>query len=394
MCLTNEGNIGSVEKLCGFHGTCVQNICICDDGWSNSFEFMPTLFTNEGARELYNNISNFGQKELRLSEFKRELLNRSPCSRHDNTMYTLYAASLVVCCIAVVANLHHLSVTKKREEGAAPFLLTFLLFIFAASIKIISLDNVFPFNFVFSFSSLLFAFAHGIFNNIFFLKYTRYHLIKSKLNFGLEIKICGKSAEGIFKFQAKILLTLHILVYTLSFGFPVFSVLYLKFQENFNFEVLVIAQKIFLLSIFYALFRFIYIFILSYVTFSELAKDYFKLSNISNNTDIDEITKKRQEELVQLTKKILTLRNRILFANSFWFSFFFVYAFFPSTQVSYQYFIVVQVGISWPILSIFAVNSIPKCIKTKNIYNKRLNGNSKQPVQRVLISKGSIEISL
>eukprot|EP00924_Labyrinthula_sp_SR-Ha-C_P007108 snap_masked-scaffold_8-processed-gene-9.51-mRNA-1 protein AED:1.00 eAED:1.00 QI:0/0/0/0/1/1/2/0/185 len=185
MCLTNEGNIGSVEKLCGFHGTCVQNICICDDGWSNSFEFMPTLFTNEGARELYNNISNFGQKELRLSEFKRELLNRSPCSRHDNTMYTLYAASLVVCCIAVVVNFLHLSTKKKKFSADVQLIITFLFLIVCAIIKLISLDTFFRFNFIYLLFTISFLFVYV--NNIFFIKHTKYHLRKAEENIGLEV---------------------------------------------------------------------------------------------------------------------------------------------------------------------------------------------------------------
>eukprot|EP00924_Labyrinthula_sp_SR-Ha-C_P007106 snap_masked-scaffold_8-processed-gene-9.50-mRNA-1 protein AED:1.00 eAED:1.00 QI:0/0/0/0/1/1/4/0/356 len=343
MCLTNEGNAGPIEKLCGFHGTCLQNICICDDGWSNSFEFMPTLFTNEGARELYNNISNFGGKELRLSEFKRELLNRSPCSRHDNTMYTLYAVSLIICCVAIVAGFYHLSVTKKREEGTYPFFLSFIAFIVGALMKLISLDNVFPFNFIFSLSNILFAFVHGLVTNSFFLKYTKYHLRKGKLNFGLQVKIYGRNADGIFKVQPRFLLTLHVLSCILSLAFPVFTVMGLKFQEELNFEMLVFSQEMFILFIYYT------IFLLSHLAFSELAKDYFKLSNLSDNTKIDETTKKKNELLLSLSIKIIGLRNRIL---------------------SYQYFIVIQVGCIWPLICIFALDSIPKCSKISKTHEK------------------------
>eukprot|EP00924_Labyrinthula_sp_SR-Ha-C_P008944 maker-scaffold_2-snap-gene-7.23-mRNA-1 protein AED:0.08 eAED:0.08 QI:183/0.33/0.25/0.5/1/1/4/0/414 len=383
MCLTNDGNLGPEEDLCGFHGVCLDNKCVCESGWSNSFEAIPSLFINEGARELYNNITDFSEEPLSLTEFNRELLSRSPCSRHDNAMYGLQGSAFLLCLFAIIFHLPYATSRKSRFKRMFPQLFTFSTTLFGALIKFDSLDNVYPFHFAGSLSTVLFTLLFNLSTNIFFLKYTGYHLKKARLNFGLQVTIFGYNGESLFIFQTKYLYLFDIIIYTGSWAFPVFAVLALRNQSDFNFDLLVFAQKIFLVQNFYSLFRLSYLNILTYSAFTGLSRDFIKMSNFQKSADGSPSINSNYSLLLNLSKLMTQIRNSVIIFNTSWFIYYFLYGFFPRTQLSFQYFSVIAGGFMWPILSLVVLRNVKKQKKTDISKNKNtVDKQSKQKTQK------------
>eukprot|EP00924_Labyrinthula_sp_SR-Ha-C_P007129 snap_masked-scaffold_8-processed-gene-9.59-mRNA-1 protein AED:1.00 eAED:1.00 QI:0/0/0/0/1/1/2/0/73 len=63
---------------------------------------------------------------------------------------------------------------------------------------------------------------------------------------------------------------------------------------------------------FYTLFRFVYIIIPSDLSFSELAKDFDKLSRLSISIEIDILPTQKENKLIRLRDIILLIRINII----------------------------------------------------------------------------------
>eukprot|EP00924_Labyrinthula_sp_SR-Ha-C_P011769 snap_masked-scaffold_69-processed-gene-0.13-mRNA-1 protein AED:0.29 eAED:1.00 QI:0/0/0/1/1/1/3/0/212 len=211
MCMNTLGEVSFGEDACGIHGTCVNQVCICESGWENSIELFPTLFIKSGAREIYNNLTDLSDF-VSLVEFKKELLNKAPCSRLDGLYYTIVVALWKYIPFALSK--------KRRLKRLLPQILTFMFGFITAIFKTISLDNIYPFHFGFSFFLAFLYVSSNIAKNVFYIKFVQYHLVKAKKAFGIEVTFFGYSMESVLKIQQKYIIFIDIMVLSFTSFFP------------------------------------------------------------------------------------------------------------------------------------------------------------------------------
>eukprot|EP00924_Labyrinthula_sp_SR-Ha-C_P006130 snap_masked-scaffold_54-processed-gene-0.13-mRNA-1 protein AED:1.00 eAED:1.00 QI:0/0/0/0/1/1/3/0/208 len=206
MCMNTLGEVSFGEDACGIHGTCVNQVCICESGWENSIELFPTLFIKSGAREIYNNLTDLSDF-VSLDEFKKELLNKAPCSRLDDLYYTIKYIPFALS-------------KKRRLKRLLPQILTFMFGFITAIFKTISLDNIYPFHFGFSFSLAVLYVSSNIAKNIFYLKFVEYHIEKAKQAFGIEVTFFGYHLDSVIRIQEKYIMFIDIIFLSFTTFFP------------------------------------------------------------------------------------------------------------------------------------------------------------------------------
>eukprot|EP00924_Labyrinthula_sp_SR-Ha-C_P006110 maker-scaffold_54-snap-gene-0.42-mRNA-1 protein AED:0.26 eAED:0.26 QI:23/1/1/1/1/1/2/40/384 len=370
MCMNTLGEVSFGEDACGIHGTCVNQVCICESGWENSIELFPTLFIKSGAREIYNNLTDLSDF-VSLDEFKKELLNKAPCSRLDGLYYTIVGLTYICTLVALWKHIPFALSKKRRFKRTLPQILTFMFGFITAIFKTISLDNIYPFHFGFSFSLALLYVSSNIAKNIFYVKFVQYHLKKAKKVFGIEVTFLGYSMDSLLKVQQRYIIFIDIIFLSFTYFLPIFVSVILDTQDNFNFNLLVLSQIVYLVLFYYSFIYLAYLLVLNHVVFTGLEKDFAKLLSISRmNTNPSSGSNSKTAKINRLLKNTHSIKLSIFSYTLIWFIVFGMLIFFYQTQGSLQYFNMIACGILWPIHTTNNFNRArkeKKDIKEKNM---------------------------
>eukprot|EP00924_Labyrinthula_sp_SR-Ha-C_P014725 snap_masked-scaffold_85-processed-gene-0.20-mRNA-1 protein AED:1.00 eAED:1.00 QI:0/0/0/0/1/1/2/0/150 len=103
MYLTITGEVESNHKLCGAHGTCVEDECVCESGWVPLLDFVPNLAGGTGAEELFRN--NFGDgNETSFKEFRAILYKAAPCAGNEALLKSVFILGIIInlFCLEIV----------------------------------------------------------------------------------------------------------------------------------------------------------------------------------------------------------------------------------------------------------------------------------------------------
>eukprot|EP00924_Labyrinthula_sp_SR-Ha-C_P004683 maker-scaffold_1-snap-gene-8.0-mRNA-1 protein AED:0.00 eAED:0.00 QI:97/1/1/1/1/1/2/234/380 len=357
MCLNTLGD-DKGGNLCGFYGTCVENVCVCDAGWSNSIEQYPTLFLFDGAKRIFEEE---GNSTISFEEFKIELLKRVPCSRNDVIMYIVMGLAFICCFQALWKQLPFAISGKRRFLLMFPQILTFCLGIITAILKFISLETNYPYNLFYGLSYGVIIICMSISQRVFFFKYIKYHSKKAKELFEINSYICGISLERILTFHQKYFLISDLIILFFIWISPVLIIFSFKFTEELNFNLLKSSQYILSCHFYYGAIYLLWLCVLTRLVFSELVKDCvevlrLKKQSINKTATSDSSIKK----LHQFMNDLNSIGSSIFWFSLLWFILFFLWGVLQQSQVSVQYLNPTATGIMWPLLTNFTSNAVRK----------------------------------
>eukprot|EP00924_Labyrinthula_sp_SR-Ha-C_P001350 snap_masked-scaffold_44-processed-gene-0.33-mRNA-1 protein AED:1.00 eAED:1.00 QI:0/0/0/0/1/1/2/0/344 len=181
-------------RTCGAFGFCDKelNKCICDDGWSQSFEMIFFPFTKE-----------------KVTANRTELFDRLPCNLNKSLLFSFFLLSFISSSIALLYNLPFLT-TKKRFLRQLPLLLSFFFLAMLNLIRVIDLDRIFQEDKLFTFTLAIAMVFHNLGNLVFVSKYISYHLNKLKKAFGADLKIFGFKMTPVLKGTTPIFFALDL----------------------------------------------------------------------------------------------------------------------------------------------------------------------------------------
>eukprot|EP00924_Labyrinthula_sp_SR-Ha-C_P001552 snap_masked-scaffold_18-processed-gene-1.14-mRNA-1 protein AED:1.00 eAED:1.00 QI:0/0/0/0/1/1/2/0/346 len=213
MCLTVFGETSPVNKLCGNHGSCIENICMCDSGWTNSLDHGFHTSVGPGAEEIFDSLKQ-NRSRISFDEFFTELTLSAPCTKQiQNNQF-------------------------RSEKYEVLKILTILCAIVTNILKLIEGNPMFPFSLEVSFGiSLNFVLMNAT-TYFFFVKHTKYNLNKAKALATLRVKFCGFNAEYIFFLQIKFSFVLSVVLFGGCLFIQPLIILSQRNKENMNFSVL------------------------------------------------------------------------------------------------------------------------------------------------------------
>eukprot|EP00924_Labyrinthula_sp_SR-Ha-C_P001488 snap_masked-scaffold_55-processed-gene-1.19-mRNA-1 protein AED:1.00 eAED:1.00 QI:0/-1/0/0/-1/1/1/0/357 len=191
MCLELE-----VGRTCGLHGFCDTelNKCICDEGWSQSFEMIYFPFTKDN-----------------IKANETQLFDRLPCNSNKTLLFNLFLLSFISSTIALLYNLPFLT-TKRRFLRQLPLLLSFLAFALCSLVRVIDINRIYEEDKFYTFSLAIAIFLQNTGTVVFVSKYISYHLKKLKKAFGTDLKVLGVRMTPVLRKTIPAFLTLDILL--------------------------------------------------------------------------------------------------------------------------------------------------------------------------------------
>eukprot|EP00924_Labyrinthula_sp_SR-Ha-C_P004332 snap_masked-scaffold_3-processed-gene-20.29-mRNA-1 protein AED:1.00 eAED:1.00 QI:0/0/0/0/1/1/2/0/365 len=359
MCLTTTGETFPESDLCGTFGTCIQNTCVCKDNFVNSLDFLPAISGGSGAKKLLQNLTSNGE-EVTLDKFYAQLIKIAPCTRHKPLIFGIFVLALFVIIPCIVFSFYS---EKRKRFKVVHYVRTFSLSAFAvhAFLRVVFIDDAeYPFHFPSSLSVGFFVAGLNATFYFYFYQFTKYHLSKAKLLYGLKVTFYGFDLENIFFYQIRISIILDLFVYAGSYFAPPIFIQILCSRDSFtesDLNLIAIFQK--LQHILGATFC-LYLLFITRVLFPPLVADLKVLSDsrdmenqgsmrieLDQDLEVDADSKNYKIrtliEKTLLTTKILTVWT-ISAATTF-----IILLFVPQIEVSFQYTGPILTSIIYPI---------------------------------------------
>ena len=110
------------EPICGVHGACHGDVCVCDSGWSQSAELAFVCFD-------------------RKNEDQEIVLKQLTCHTNETILYALYGLLLALSCLALFLGV--VRITRKSQlRRAIRFIALILSVFFLAMLKLNDLQNL------------------------------------------------------------------------------------------------------------------------------------------------------------------------------------------------------------------------------------------------------------
>eukprot|EP00924_Labyrinthula_sp_SR-Ha-C_P011634 snap_masked-scaffold_17-processed-gene-3.28-mRNA-1 protein AED:1.00 eAED:1.00 QI:0/0/0/0/1/1/3/0/228 len=228
MCLTLLGKTKPVEDLCGAHGQCIDNICICDKYWENSLDFMSLVDYGSGGSEVFYNLTEI-EDFVSVDAYKNSLLQSAPCTRYEPLM----TVSIL---------------QKKRQRFRIVHIfrtLGFLIFMIYAILKI-SLGKQANYPFTLS-TSILFSCFKICKNStiyFYFYKHASWQIVKARQMYSLRVTAFGIDLELFFQYQKKFAAFYDIFIFSSLYFVAPFVIEFLRDEEDIEFESLRSLQTI------------------------------------------------------------------------------------------------------------------------------------------------------
>eukprot|EP00924_Labyrinthula_sp_SR-Ha-C_P009031 snap_masked-scaffold_2-processed-gene-10.12-mRNA-1 protein AED:1.00 eAED:1.00 QI:0/0/0/0/1/1/3/0/352 len=351
MCLTIFGETSPSNKLCGNHGSCVENICVCEPLWTRSLDFVVHTYAGTGAEEIFNFLKQ-NQSKLSLGEFSNELSLSAPCTKN----LLLWNLILIVGIIISLFSLTIILVVQKKKFKSEIFevlkVTTIFSAIFTNTIKLVEQDTTFPFSLAGSLGvSSNFLLVESTFY-FFFVKHAKYHLKKTKLLYSLRPKFYGYNVEKLFYFHINFIIIFDVIGFG---GCPLIQTLIVQCNRNeqdIDFKVFDSLRYIQIIQSLLAIICTIIILLVCHIVMEALKKDLKLLSQYyikqkemfneqaSSNSDAVEELLTRIEWTKFMTKQIF-IGGLVAFSAML---------IFPPSEVIMQYFGPTLVGIGFPLI--------------------------------------------
>eukprot|EP00924_Labyrinthula_sp_SR-Ha-C_P009736 snap_masked-scaffold_22-processed-gene-4.14-mRNA-1 protein AED:1.00 eAED:1.00 QI:0/0/0/0/1/1/2/0/394 len=362
MCMTNFGKTFPEKELCGAHGTCLEGVCVCDTNWGNSIDLAPVVALNQGAREIFESAT-ANLTSISVDEFEHLLIRSSPCSRIIPFRNGLYSVSFL---FSLFAAFYFITRIKTRADlrKTAPQMLSLVLIMIDAFLKIAFQENVsFPFSFfpALVIASIVVYFQISVYD--FFCKYSKYHLIKARHNFGLEVKFLGINLEKFLVYQIHYSKYFEIIFYSGTFFVPPILIQVMRQRNEFDFDLFLIAHKLIIAQWIIGSCIVLFLFLLTQAVFGGLLSDLKALKLIyEKSPEYSSRLRERAQSFTAAKQTILennirTLQKTRILVSNFVISCILSYIawfVFPPSQLAFQYIGPGLVGLNWPFICVFA----------------------------------------
>eukprot|EP00924_Labyrinthula_sp_SR-Ha-C_P001962 maker-scaffold_30-snap-gene-3.24-mRNA-1 protein AED:0.11 eAED:0.93 QI:0/0/0/0.75/1/1/4/0/360 len=212
MCLTVFGETSPTEELCGKHGHCVENICVCDSGWSRSIDLFPKVYAGNGAEQIFNSLEQ-NRSIVTLNVFVEELSLSAPCTE-NLFFWNLIHILASVCGLVVLFVITKVQKNKQKTNGFETLKKLSVFYIAVVHfVKLLERDPQFPFTLHTSILLGAVAFLSQAVIYLFFIKHTKYHLKKAKALYTLRPMLWGVNLEHFFFFQINFSFVLNVIAF-------------------------------------------------------------------------------------------------------------------------------------------------------------------------------------
>eukprot|EP00924_Labyrinthula_sp_SR-Ha-C_P008918 snap_masked-scaffold_2-processed-gene-6.12-mRNA-1 protein AED:1.00 eAED:1.00 QI:0/0/0/0/1/1/2/0/337 len=334
MCMTLDGATGPESALCGDFGTCVDNVCVCENNFIQSLDWFLVLGPDSAAKEIHENLTQT-EGGVEYGEFYSELLRQTPCSRYLPLHYSIFAAIITTATCAFIYSMY----SKKTRHFKQIHLCRSIAYFFITLDGILKVslpeDSFYPYDLG---PSIVIAFL------IFFVQRV--------------------DMEGFFQRQVKYSASFEVIIFAGFYLIPPIIIEVLYGKSEFEFKDLEISQIIIIFQNILGLFYFIYIFFISRTLFSALLTDLEKLlelwsSSKENTVSLREETstnqtssKNKKMKLQQLIKRAKWTRRLLTLYSVFWMFIFTIPTLVPVLRPVFQYVAPMMSGIFFPIIAL------------------------------------------
>eukprot|EP00924_Labyrinthula_sp_SR-Ha-C_P008991 snap_masked-scaffold_2-processed-gene-8.30-mRNA-1 protein AED:1.00 eAED:1.00 QI:0/0/0/0/1/1/2/0/156 len=151
MCLTISGDTLPLNKLCGNRGSCVEDICVCDSGWTRSLDSIPHIYAGSGAEEIFNSLK---KKQIGF-QLVNEFSLSAPCVKYIGLWNFLHILGIIVCLVAFVIIIRTKIHEFRKEKFEILKVSTVFFTIIVNSLKLVEKDPIFPFKLNVSYTTSL-----------------------------------------------------------------------------------------------------------------------------------------------------------------------------------------------------------------------------------------------
>eukprot|EP00924_Labyrinthula_sp_SR-Ha-C_P001954 maker-scaffold_30-snap-gene-3.25-mRNA-1 protein AED:0.00 eAED:0.00 QI:130/1/1/1/1/1/2/183/364 len=359
MCLTLLGLTEPANQLCGNHGQCVENVCVCDAGWTRSLDHVLNIYSGSGAEEIFNTLKQ-NRSSVSLPEFVDELSLSAPCTK-NTVLWNIIQLLAFICGLFVFFIIVKVQKNKQKSknfERLKRFTLVYTAVVHLQ--KFLKKDPEFPFTLD---SSLLVggvAFLTQLTIYFFFVKHAKYHLKKARALYTLRPMWCGINLEKFFLYQIKYSFFLSVIGFGASVIITAIIMGIYRRKESFEFADILFVRNFQILQNMIGVLMFLYLLILCQVVMRTLLADlntllefYPSTNNTVSTTQIedDENPGRRKKEVI--TELIVQIKN-INLVMTLWCGngllVFAVFIFFPVAEVGVQYFAPLHGGVFFSFL--------------------------------------------
>eukprot|EP00924_Labyrinthula_sp_SR-Ha-C_P009995 snap_masked-scaffold_21-processed-gene-5.66-mRNA-1 protein AED:1.00 eAED:1.00 QI:0/0/0/0/1/1/2/0/343 len=341
MCLTVFGETSPVNKLCGSHGSCLENVCVCDSGWERSLDHVAHTYAGPGAEEIFNSLKQ-NETTLSLDEFMNELSLAAPCTRNTTLLNTLHITGLFVSSFSLIVILK-LQKNQFRSEKYEILKVMTILCSMITNITRLSGDNlIFPFSPKVSYAICCnFILMHATIY-FFFIKHTRYSLNKTKAFSALQSTLFGYNIEKLFLYQINFTFLLDVVIFgMISFSQPIIVQLQEQ-KNNISFAVFDNLRQLHIIQICHTVMK-------SLKKDLKVLTEYYRTHKEHLN-QTDESTSIAVNSLLARIDRTNFLTTQLFLGGAVSFSIFLV---FPPSEVLLQYLGPFLSGIATPLVAIF-----------------------------------------
>eukprot|EP00924_Labyrinthula_sp_SR-Ha-C_P002312 maker-scaffold_16-snap-gene-0.42-mRNA-1 protein AED:0.00 eAED:0.00 QI:377/1/1/1/1/1/2/179/356 len=353
MCLTSSGKCNPFDKLCGNHGSCIENICVCNSGWTNSFDYNSHIYAGPGAEEIFNSLKK-NRSKVSLDEFLDELFLSAPCTKHLAGWNIIQITGILISLFSLFLIWRIQQNRKKWEKYDTTKVTTIINTVITNSIRLKEQESMYPFSFAGSLGiALSFIFLQATIY-FFFVKYTKYNLKKAKALYALRTTFYGYNVEKLFSFQIYFTFFLDVIAVGGCVLIQPILIEYTKNKEIFEFIVLDYLRYI--QSIQNALISIssVIILVVCHIVMNAIEKDlrflttfYSTQKQLTNHEEIE-----HSDAIIKLLPRIKWIK---FMTSQFYIGslvIFFTFFVFPTSEVAFQYLGPIYSGIVIPLLSI------------------------------------------
>eukprot|EP00924_Labyrinthula_sp_SR-Ha-C_P009061 snap_masked-scaffold_2-processed-gene-11.0-mRNA-1 protein AED:1.00 eAED:1.00 QI:0/0/0/0/1/1/2/0/364 len=357
MCLTISGEKEPVEKLCGAFGKCVENICVCDSGWVRSIDISSNVYSNSGAKDVFDSLER-NRSKVSLNEFLTEISLSAPCTKNIPLLTGIY--SLTVISVFLVTFIM-LKVQKKKHKSKYLQTLKFInlgVTAYWSIDRLFERETIFPFSFKNSLAVGIDSMLVMMVFYFFFVKHANYNLQKAKALYSLRATLWGINLETLFIYQKRFSFFLYVIGFGGSFLISPLIVGFYRHQDSISFEVFNLLRTFQEIQNFLGLLSVLYLLVFSQIVTKTLFTDLSKLLDVQTITTnpVYQTDSHIKEDMENKKKNsVIKLMSQITYTNiimSLWCSnaaiVFFVFILFPETDVSMQYLGPMQTGVLFP----------------------------------------------
>eukprot|EP00924_Labyrinthula_sp_SR-Ha-C_P004321 snap_masked-scaffold_3-processed-gene-20.6-mRNA-1 protein AED:1.00 eAED:1.00 QI:0/0/0/0/1/1/3/0/343 len=214
MCLTWSGKSYPEQDLCGNHGECIQDICVCFDGWSNSLDLNHGYLGQHDYSDILQEVQNKSDI-VTLESFYEQLLLSSPCNRYDPIMSLMFSFSILACLTSIVFSFCR----KKLRTLRTVHSFRTVSLISYASYSCIKLVKGNQANEIFYFPAGLFLSISIVSINasvIFYLyKHLKYQLEKAKTLYRMQVSLFGYGIIKVLRVEAILAMLINFIIFVL-----------------------------------------------------------------------------------------------------------------------------------------------------------------------------------